>query len=197
MFSHASRPARPSSPPITSKSSPRSYSLNWRTRAPPIGQKFDQSFCGQNLEGFAQRSPRYPEHVAELALRHASAVRNVALDNVVPQSRQNFPMQRGLLRTGGGLGSGQQGGRFAGNHGLHRKNIVCGSMQVDSNFELYNVNDMQKLNAIYVQETRVDTVRRNYGQAPGTSLSPNSRPERSARPRTQGHGHARHRSPQL
>ena len=86
-----------------------------------VRQQFDQSFRGQHLQGFAQRRARDAQHLAKLAFGNATAVRNVALDDVVPQPGQDLVMQ-GLVFAAG-IRAGAEGCRSSvtGNQRLHEE----------------------------------------------------------------------------
>ena len=70
-----------------------------------VGQQLDQPFGRQYLQRLAQRRARNAQHLAELALRHAAAVGNVALDDVIAQPGQDLVMQRLVFPAGSRLRS--------------------------------------------------------------------------------------------
>ena len=80
---------------MTSNSSPRSRSLNCRTRAPRLGSSSTSPSAASTFKASRSGVREMPEHRAELPLGHAAAVGNVALDDVVAQPGQDFVVQRG------------------------------------------------------------------------------------------------------
>ncbi len=58
-----------------------------------IGQEFDQALGGQHLERFTQRRSGNSQHFAELPLRNAGALRDVAFDHIVAKPQQDLAVQ--------------------------------------------------------------------------------------------------------
>ena len=85
---------------MTSNSSPRSCSLNCRTRAPRFGNSSTSPSDASTFSASRKRRARDLQHLAKLAFGHAAAVRNVAFDDVVAQPGQDFVVQR-LVFPGG------------------------------------------------------------------------------------------------
>ena len=83
---------------MTSNSSARSLLAQLPHARAAVGQQLDQAFGRQHFQRLAQRRARDAEHLAELPLRNAAAVGNVALDDVVAQPRQDLVMQRLVFR---------------------------------------------------------------------------------------------------
>ena len=104
-----------------------------------VRQELDQPFRRQHFQRLAERRARDAQHLAELPLRNAATVGNVALDEVVAQPGQNLVMQRLILALGTG-GEDRLRGGFTGNQRFHgpiyalsaawRARIIVGNMWV-------------------------------------------------------------------
>ena len=173
---------------MTSKSSSRSRSLSWRTRAPRLGRSSIRPFRRQHLERLAQRRSGDPKHLAELPFGNAGALWNVAFDHVVAKPQQDFAVQRGLLAVGDWV----IGTPVFGNRGFHLHNSSLRNLRRRRSKSNTKIRlKRQKMNAKYLS-------RRFLGgcHAARTAFSANSRAEPGPGPGSPRHGHARDRSPQ-
>ena len=85
-----------------------------------VRQQLDQAFGRQHLQRFAQRRARNGQHLAKLPLRNAAAVRDIALDDVIAQPRQDLVVQRLVLPVGNRTGrKRRRRGGITGNQGFH------------------------------------------------------------------------------
>ncbi len=99
--------------------------VQWPNPGASARQQIDQAFGGQDLERLPQRRAGNLQHLAELPLRNAGAVGDVALDDVGSQRSQYLVMQRDVIarRAVFRYGLSREGGDLVGNQGCHGSSL--------------------------------------------------------------------------